>query len=206
MAVPKSAIINSEQLVTICSNGAQFLAGKKQDQVEMIQRKNGVGVSMVFDSNGRIMNVNYDDQVKDWIGSEYGLDCWRKMNLIDAAGCSVIPGLIDAHNHPIWAGDRIDEFDRKLRGATYMDIHNSGGGINYTVKQTRQTSEEELLKCFLKRINLMQRCGTTILECKTGYGLEYETEKKMLRVIEQARLLTSVELVPTFLGAHSIPE
>lgn len=206
MSAPKSAIINSEQIVTICSNGAQFLAGKKQDQVEIIQRKNNVGVSIVFDNNGRIMNVNYDDQVKDWIYTKYGSSLWQKMNLIDATGCSVIPGLIDAHNHPIWAGDRIDEFDRKLRGATYMDIHKSGGGINYTVKQTKQASEKELLKCFLERINLMKSCGTTILECKTGYGLDYETERKMLRVIEQARLLTSVELVPTFLGAHSIPE
>ena len=202
---PKTAIVNCEQIVTICSNHQQFLAGKKQDIIESIERRNQIGVSIVFADDGRIMAIDYHDRIDNWLCQNYGDNCWQTIDTIDGNGCSLIPGLIDSHSHPIWAGDRIDEFDRKLRGETYMQIHESGGGINYTVRETKRATESELLQSFLQRINQMISCGTTILECKTGYGLDYECERKMLRVIQQASTMTPIQLVPTFLGAHSIP-
>ncbi|KAH9419873.1 putative imidazolonepropionase [Dermatophagoides pteronyssinus] len=202
---PKTAIVNCEQIVTICSNHQQFLAGKKQDIIESIERRNQIGVSIVFADDGRIMAIDYHDRIDNWLCQNYGDNCWQTIDTIDGNGCSLIPGLIDSHSHPIWAGDRIDEFDRKLRGETYMQIHESGGGINYTVRETKRATESELLQSFLQRINHMISCGTTILECKTGYGLDYECERKMLRVIQQASTMSPIQLVPTFLGAHSIP-
>ncbi|KAH7638168.1 putative imidazolonepropionase [Dermatophagoides farinae] len=206
MVKPKTAIINCEQIVTICSNNQPFLAGEKQDKIESIERRDhGVGVSIVFDDDGRIMAIDHHDRIDNWLCQNYGNNCWQTIDTIDGIGRSIIPGLIDSHSHPIWAGDRIDEFDRKLRGATYMEIHESGGGINHTVRETIRANESELLQSLLLRINRMISCGTTILECKTGYGLDYECERKMLRVIQQASTMTPIQLVPTFLGAHSIP-
>ena len=208
MSILKLAIVNCEQVVTVCSNRELFRVGSKQDQVELFQRDtNSVGCSIVIDCNGTIVAVGQDDCVQQQLSDKFG-ENWIQCvpNVIDGKGCSVIPGLIDAHTHPVWAGDRVDEFDRKLRGATYMDIHNSGGGIHYTVDRTRNASEQDLLKDLVDRVKLMVSCGTTVLECKTGYGLELQTEVKMLKVIEQARSLVPIELVTNFLGAHSIPK
>ncbi|XP_036879004.1 probable imidazolonepropionase isoform X3 [Manis javanica] len=93
----------------------------------------------------------------------------------------------------------------KLAGATYMDIHQAGGGINFTVEHTRQASEEELFMLFQQRLQCMVRAGTTLVECKSGYGLNLETELKMLRVIERARRELDVGISATYCGAHSVP-
>ncbi len=113
--------------------------------------------------------------------------------------------LIDSHSHPVFAGDRCFEFDEKSRGASYLDIHKKGGGIHFTVSQTKLVSENDLLKIFLSRLENMLLSGTTLVECKTGYGLDLETEIKLLNVIERAKNLTQLDLVTTFLGAHAIP-
>ena len=117
----------------------------------------------------------------------------------------MIPGLIDTHSHPVWSGDRLFEFDLKTRGASYLQVHESGGGIYYTVDQTTKSSESELLKLFERRLDLMISNGTTLLEVKTGYGLDYETEFKMLRVIELAKRNHKMEMVTTLLAAHAVP-
>lgn len=131
---------------------------------------------------------------------------------IDGTGKSVLPGLVDAHTHPVWAGDRSHEFAAKLAGATYMDIHKMGGGIGFSVRHTKEASEEHLLSLLRERLTRMQRFGTTLAEAKTGYGLDAETELKMLRVLTQAGRSTeecpdaaTVELVLNFL-VHSIPK
>lgn len=131
---------------------------------------------------------------------------------IDGTGKSVIPGLVDAHTHPVWAGDRSHEFAAKLAGATYMDIHKMGGGIGFSVRHTKEASEEQLLTLLRQRLARMQRFGTTLAEAKTGYGLDAETELKMLRVLTTANRTrgdadagSSVELVSNFL-VHSIPK
>ncbi|XP_029810138.1 probable imidazolonepropionase isoform X3 [Suricata suricatta] len=94
----------------------------------------------------------------------------------------------------------------RLAGATYMDIHQAGGGINFTVEHTRQASEEELFCSFQQRLQCMMRAGTTLVECKSGYGLNLETELKMLRVIERARRQGPIGISATYCGAHSVPK
>ncbi|KAM9230037.1 putative imidazolonepropionase isoform 3-T3 [Dugong dugon] len=94
----------------------------------------------------------------------------------------------------------------QLAGASYMEIHRAGGGINFTVECTRQASEEELFECFQQRLQCMMRAGTTLLECKSGYGLNLQTELKMLRVIARARRELDVSISATYCGAHSVPK
>lgn len=125
---------------------------------------------------------------------------------IDASGMCVLPGLVDGHTHPVWEGDRVHEFAMKLAGATYMDIHNAGGGIGFTVECVRKASEEELYTSLRKRLLRMLRSGTTLVEAKSGYGLEVESEMKMLRVIERAKKELPIEISSTFCGAHSVPK
>lgn len=126
---------------------------------------------------------------------------------LDGNGKSAIPGLCDAHTHSVWAGDRIHEFVMKLAGASYMDIHKTGGGINFTVKHTRDADEGSLYNSLEQRLLLMHRNGTTLVECKSGYGLDTETEMKMLRVIDRTQQNVSfIDVAGSFCGAHSIPE
>ncbi|MGH0165488.1 UNVERIFIED_CONTAM: hypothetical protein FKN15_051623 [Acipenser sinensis] len=120
--------------------------------------------------------------------------------------CDVVSGLIDAHTHPVWAGDRVHEFAMKLAGATYMEVHQAGGGIHFTVEHTRQASEAELLASLKQRLLRMLRTGTTLVECKSGYGLELDTEVKMLSVIERARKDLPIGISSTYCGAHSVPK
>lgn len=204
---PQLAIVDCEQIVTVCSNRQPYRIGADQDKLDSFQRTTaGIGCSIVIDDAGIILAIGNDDKVKQELTAKFGPACLVGVKVIDGQGCSVIPGLIDAHTHPVWAGDRVDEFDRKLRGATYMDIHNSGGGIHFTVRKTKEATEDVLLSHLQSRIAQMVSCGTTVLECKSGYGLELETEMKMLKVIERARQSSPIELVSTFLGAHSVPK
>jgi imidazolonepropionase len=124
---------------------------------------------------------------------------------VDAGGKIVCPGLVDAHSHLVYAGDRLDEFELKIKGAEYLDILASGGGIISTVRRTRLASIEELVEPGLKRLDKMLSCGTTTCEIKTGYGLDTETELKMLAVIEVLDSKHPIDIVPTFLAAHTIP-
>lgn len=147
-----------------------------------------------------------DGGVIRWVGRESDLpEAYRRAERLDAGGRLVIPGLIDCHTHLAFAGWRADEFEQRLRGASYLAIARAGGGIMSTVRQTRAASEEELVEragCFLQR---MLSLGITTVECKSGYGLEVETELKLLRVYQRLAGRQPVRLVPTFLGAHVIP-
>ena len=126
-------------------------------------------------------------------------------DVIDVAGNVVCPGFVDPHTHIVYAGDRLDEFELKVQGADYLKILESGGGILSTVGKTREASLEELVAGGLKRLDKMLACGTTTCEIKTGYGLDTESELKMLRVIEELDKRHSVDIVPTFLAAHAVP-
>merc|ERR1719454_2659099 len=99
--------------------------------------------------------------------------------VVSAGGGAVLPGLVDGHTHPVWAGDRVHEFAMKLAGATYMEVHEAGGGINYTVEHTKKASEEELYTLLADRLRRMIKSGTTTAECKSGYGLDVQNEVKM---------------------------
>ena len=131
--------------------------------------------------------------------------------LIDAGGCEVVdaghrvvmPGFVDAHTHPVFAGNRAAEFEQRTQGASYAEIAASGGGIRSTVRQTRAASEDQLLAAAQKYVRWFLEGGTTTIEAKSGYGLTLEDELKLLRVI---RRLAPIRTVPTFLGAHEIPD
>ena len=124
---------------------------------------------------------------------------------LDAAGGCVLPGFVDPHTHPVWAGSREDEFDRRLRGESYMEIARTGGGINATVRATRAASSEELLGGTLARLDNFLTHGTTTIEAKSGYGLDLETEVRMLEVIRRANRKHPIDLHPTCLAAHEVP-
>ncbi len=124
---------------------------------------------------------------------------------LDARGGLVLPGFVDAHTHPVFAGTREDEFEQRTRGATYVEIAQAGGGILSSVRGVRASSKEQLLALLLARLDRFLELGTTTVECKTGYGLSLQDELKCLEVLRVAQQLHPVELVPTFLGAHDFP-
>jgi imidazolonepropionase len=123
---------------------------------------------------------------------------------IDAGGRLVTPGFVDAHTHLVFGGNRLEEFERRAGGESYQSIAASGGGILSTVRQTRSASEQELEASARDRLGWAIRNGTTTIEIKSGYGLSLTDETKILRVAR--RLKDLVRVVPTFLGAHEIPE
>ena len=124
----------------------------------------------------------------------------------DAAGRAVLPGFVDPHTHALFAGDRSDEFEAKLRGKSYQEILSGGGGILRTVDAVRTADEETLLANLLSQLDVMLEHGTTTVEVKSGYGLDTETELRMLRVIGRADEQHPVDVVPTFMGAHAVPQ
>lgn len=123
----------------------------------------------------------------------------------DGGGGLVTPGLIDCHTHLVFGGDRSDEFEARLRGATYEEIAREGGGILSTVRATREATEEELFRSAARRLRDLVREGVTAVEVKSGYGLEAETELRMLRVARRLGDAFSVTVQTTFLGAHAVP-
>lgn len=152
----------------------------------------------IYIKDGLIQNVgNLDDFEHHITGNP---------EIIDASGKTVIPGFIDAHTHLVFAGTREDEFSMRIGGATYREIAERGGGIKRTVKDTRLASKTELVETAGAYLEHALHNGTTTMEVKSGYGLDLETELKMLEVVEELNKTQPVELVPTFLGAHAFPE
>lgn len=125
---------------------------------------------------------------------------------LDARGGTIVPGFVDAHTHPVFAGTREDEFEQRTQGLSYLEIARRGGGILSSVRGVRAASEEELQQRLLVRLARFLELGTTTVEAKSGYGLSLADERKSLRAIAAANRLQPVECVPTFLGAHAVPE
>jgi imidazolonepropionase len=125
---------------------------------------------------------------------------------VDLGARLVLPGFIDCHTHLLWAGDRADEFARRQAGAAYSEIARAGGGILSTVRAVRATDEEKLAALALPRLAALSAEGVTCVEIKSGYGLDLDSELKMLRAIRRLEALQPVRIRATFLGAHTVPE
>ncbi len=125
--------------------------------------------------------------------------------VIDAEGKTILPGFVDCHTHAVFSGSREFELEMKLEGLSYTDIASKGGGINYTVKETRKASKEKLVKEAKKRLDRMLEYGTTTAEIKSGYGLDLKNEIKILEVIKKLNDKHVIDIIPTFLGAHAVP-
>lgn len=177
--------------VLTLSKGAVPRRGSDAGELGVIER----GYVMIRD--GRVAAVGACPRPKS-------LQFAEDTRAIDGRNRVLMPAFVDCHTHACWAGQRYDEFEMKLRGATYLDILNAGGGIMSTVRAVRSASEDELAELLLIRLARMRALGTGTVEVKSGYGLDTETELKMLRAIRLGASQTSQRIIPTFLGAHAI--
>ncbi|KOS64509.1 imidazolonepropionase [Lysinibacillus agricola] len=132
-------------------------------------------------------------------------DLVKVAEVIDASGKIVMPGLVDCHTHLVHGGTREQEFNMRLNGATYMEIMNAGGGIHATTKRTRETSFDDLYKKTMNHLDVFLKHGVTTVEAKSGYGLDWETEKKQLEVAGKLQATHDIDVVSTFMGAHAVP-
>jgi imidazolonepropionase len=149
---------------------------------------------------GEIVAVGHGYEVRDQLDLDDGAI------IIDARGLDAVPGLIDCHTHACFAGDRVAEFELRSRGASYEEIHASGGGILSTVRATRETSQPDLVARTQRHLAAMLEHGATTVEIKSGYGLDAETESMMLRTIQEAGYECAAHVVGTCLAAHAVPE
>ena len=168
--------------------GSEAKAGKAQGEVFYLDN------AYIFVRDGLI------DKIGQGKPDEYA------DQLINAEGCLVTPGLVDAHTHLVFGGWREHELPLKLEGVPYLDILAQGGGILSTVRATRAATREELKNKALKILSGMLRHGTTTCEAKSGYGLNLETELKQLRTVKDLNKAQPIRLVSTFMGAHALPE
>jgi len=191
-------MIEADLLVTGISElatplGRQALAGPAGGKLHV------VADAAVACRGGKIAWVGPESELDSRVRPEAG--CRR----VDAAGGTVLPGFVDAHTHLPFAGWRESEFDERLRGATYSDIAARGGGILSTVSRTRETEGDVLAARVRERLDAMLRLGTTTVEAKSGYGLSLEAELKQLEALREAARDHPIDLVATFLGAHTVP-
>ncbi|MEQ1821315.1 MAG: imidazolonepropionase [Fimbriimonadaceae bacterium] len=176
-------VTNIGQLVTIAGGGPR--RGAAMDEIEIISN------AAMLVRDGLIVAAGP--------ASEFPTD---ETDIVDAGGRTVLPGFVDAHTHPVWGGNRIDEFEQRASGATYEQIAANGGGIQSSVRQTRSASDDELGKNFARHCQWFCRNGTTTIEAKSGYGLDLETELRLLCSLKGTHQL---RVVPTVLAAHAIP-
>jgi len=187
----KLAVVNIGQLVT--------LAGPDRPRVGAEMRELGLlhDATMLVE-NGRVRACGSYAELRGLIDAE--------TQVIDAMGRLVTPGFVDAHTHLVFAGNRANEFEKRIGGATYQEIAAAGGGIQSTVALTRAASEDALLAATRRHRDWMLRGGTTTLEAKSGYGLNRETELRMLRVLARLEEEGPMRMVPTLLAAHTVPK
>ena len=183
-------IKNASQIVTCSGNKAKF--GKDMSDVHIIENGSVVIEEGIIKAAGK---------TEDILG-EYDENNYEVLNLENKC---VLPGFVDSHTHFVFGGYREEEFSWRLKGDSYMDIMNRGGGIVNTVKATREASKEELIGLGKKRLDSMLHFGVTTVEGKSGYGLDYDTEIKQLEVMKELNDIHPVDVVSTFLGAHAVP-
>lgn len=180
-------IKNAAQIVT--PKGQAARKGAAMKDVDVYEN------ASILIEDGKIVAVGDDPRMKDVPADRQ----------IDATGKAVLPGFVDSHTHFVFGGYRPDEFLWRMEGMTYMEIMERGGGIANTMKATREASEEELITHSLDFLEKMLAFGITTVEGKSGYGMDYDTELKQLRVMRELEKRQPVSIVRTFLGAHSVP-
>ncbi len=145
--------------------------------------------------------------IKEIIDSkEPNINSLKDIEVIDAKGCSVLPGFVDSHTHFIFSGYREEEFYLRFKGTSYMDIMKAGGGIANSVNKTRAATKEELIELGHERLEEMLSMGITTLEGKSGYGLDLNAEIRQLEAMKRLNETHAIDVVPTFLGAHALPK
>lgn len=181
----------------------KWLAGAFASNPGLIAGRNMQEFPIIKDAwlaveNGTITSFG---SMADW----EGISDWKNLTVIDASDRMVMPTWCDSHTHIVYAGTREDEFNLRLRGASYQEIAERGGGIINSAKKLQNASEEELLISAWNRLQAMMAMGTGAVEIKSGYGLTTQAELKMLRVIKKLRELSGIPTKATFLGAHAFP-
>ena len=189
---PASFLIEHAEVIATCTGAAPKRGASQGDLLRLRD-------SVIAAHEGRIVFVGPESALAGHVSLS------GEAVRIDASGCTVLPGFVDAHTHLVYAGDRRGELHRRLAGATYAEIAAAGGGIANTVIATRAASLDELAASARARLDQMAACGTTTCETKSGYGLTLESELRQLQVINRLNATHPVDLVPTFLGAHAIP-
>src|SRR5205809_4790908 len=183
------AVLHTSELLTLAGT-ERPRTGQEMSNLAIIRD----GGMLICD--GRIEIVSPSDEIEKSRG---------EAEIVDVGGRVVLPGFVDAHTHLVFAGTRLDDFERRARGETYEQIAAAGGGIWSTVEKTRATSDSDLFEQAKKHASWFLKCGTTTVEAKSGYGLTVNDELKILRVIRRLNDETPLEFVPTFLGAHAVP-
>jgi imidazolonepropionase len=184
-------VVNCRQLVTL-AGPARARTGAEMRELAIIA--DGALVAR----DGRILKVGTRAEIERVASAD--------AEIVDAGGRVVLPGFVDAHTHPVFAGNRADEFEERAAGATYAEIAARGGGIRSTVRRTREAGEADLLAAARRYRGWFLRGGTTTIEAKSGYGLTTADELKILRVIRELGAEGSLRTAPTFLGAHEVPD
>ncbi len=185
----KTLLYNPASIVTVNTSGKNFKRGKELSDIGCLYEH-----SIIIE----------DDAIKDFVPTD-SVDKNKFEEIIDVTGKTVLPGLVECHTHTAFAGSRADEFRQKLNGVGYEEIAKKGGGIITTVKAVRSSSFEELVSVIKPRIENFISQGITTLEIKSGYGLNFDNERKLLQVINFLNEIYSIDIVPTFLGAHTFP-
>ena len=185
-----TAIVNIGQLITLAGS-PRPRTGAELGDLAIIE-----DAAMIIE-DGRITATGQYSELKSQIPTD--------ATVIDAQACAVTPGFVDAHTHLVFAGNRAAEFEQRIAGATYQQIAAAGGGILRTVALTRAACEDELLIAARRHRDWMLRNGTTTIEAKSGYGLDCDTELKMLRVIRRLNDEGPARIIPTLLAAHTVP-
>jgi imidazolonepropionase len=181
------------QLITCKGSGGGKKRGREMDDVSLVNH------GAVAVAGGKIVAIGTDEQVSRSIESI------SPERVIDVGGRVVIPGWVDPHTHVVFSSFRADEYEARLRGEDYLEIGRKGGGIKRTVREVRETKEERLFEISRRRLQRISEQGTTTIEIKSGYGLNLESEMKMLRVINRLERESPLDIVATFLGAHEKP-
>ncbi|KAL3314698.1 putative imidazolonepropionase [Cichlidogyrus casuarinus] len=192
---------NIKQIVQVASDDREYYVVENNQHivVKFSESKTADLVIVIENATGNISAIGEESTV---------FQMYPEMTFSDVIDCKegcVLPGFVDAHTHPVWAGDRVHEFADKLNGASYADIHKSGGGINFTVRHTKSADPDDLYESFVRRIRSMVKKGSTTIECKSGYGLDYETELRMLQLLTRGKRELPLDLSITYLAAHAVP-